>query len=62
MMEMAAIKKRAKDAKQPEPSNYDIRNMLIQRELQSAGSRFAGQGSPTGAPEGTVDKNNPLLK
>jgi hypothetical protein len=62
MMEMAAIKKRAKDAKQPEPSNYDIRNILIQRELQGAGSRFAGQGSPTGAPQGTVDKNNPLLK
>jgi len=47
MMEISAIKKRAKDAGQPEPSNYDIRNMLIQRELQSAGSRFAGQGSPT---------------
>jgi hypothetical protein len=52
MMEMSAIKRRAKDAGQPEPSNYDIRNMLIQRELQSAGSRFAGQGSP--APTGGV--------
>jgi hypothetical protein len=62
MMEMAAIKKRAKDAKQPEPSIQDIRAMMIQRELQGAGSRFAGQGSPTVAPQGTVDKNNPLLK
>jgi hypothetical protein len=62
MMEMAAIKRRAREAGQPEPSNYEIRNMLIQRELQGAGSRFAGQGSPTGAPQGTVDKNNPLLK
>jgi hypothetical protein len=62
MMELAAIKKRAKDAKQPEPSIQDIRAMMIQRELQGAGSRFAGQGSPTGAPQGTVDKNNPLLK
>jgi hypothetical protein len=62
IMEMAAIKRRAKDAGQPEPSIQDIRSILIQRELQGAGSRFAGQGSPTGAPQGTVDKNNPLLK
>jgi hypothetical protein len=62
IMEMAAIKRRAKDAGQPEPSIQDIRSILIQRELQGAGSRFAGQGSPTVAPQGTVDKNNPLLK
>jgi hypothetical protein len=49
IMEMAAIKRRAKDAGQPEPSIQDIRAILIQRELQGAGSRFAGQGSPTGA-------------
>jgi hypothetical protein len=50
IMEMAAIKRRAKDAGQPEPSIQDIRSILIQRELQGAGSRFAGQGSsaPTG--------------
>lgn len=52
LMEMSAIRKRAKDAGQPEPSIQDIRSMLIQRELQGAGSRFAGQGSP--APTGGV--------
>jgi len=52
LMEMSAIRKRAKDAGQPEPSIQEIRSMLIQRELQGAGSRFAGQGSP--APTGGV--------
>lgn len=39
MMEVSAIRKRAKDAGQPEPSLSQIRDMLIQRELQSAGGR-----------------------
>jgi hypothetical protein len=39
MQEIAAIKKRAKESGQPEPSMSQIREMLIQRELQGAGSR-----------------------
>jgi len=39
VMEISAIRKRAKDAGQPEPSLTQIRDMLIQRELQGAGAR-----------------------
>lgn len=39
MMEVSAIRKKAKEAGQPEPSLSQIRDMLIQRELQSAGGR-----------------------
>jgi hypothetical protein len=62
MMEVYAIKQSAKKAGKPEPTLPEIKEMLIQRMLQDSRSRFAGQGSPTGAPQGTVDKNNPLLK
>ena len=39
MMEIAAIRKQAKDTGKPEPSLSQIRDMLIQRELQGAGAR-----------------------
>lgn len=45
MMEIFAIRKRARDAGQPEPSIMQIREMLIQRELQSGG-RSAASGAP----------------
>jgi hypothetical protein len=61
-MEINAIRQSAKKAGKPEPTLPEIKEMLIQRMLQDSRSRFAGQGSPTGAPQGTVDKNNPLLK
>lgn len=39
MMEISNIRKQAKAANQPEPSLTQIRDMLIQRELQGAGAR-----------------------
>jgi hypothetical protein len=39
MMEIFTIRKQAKAANQPEPSLTQIRDMLIQRELQGAGAR-----------------------
>jgi len=54
MQEIAAIKKRAKESGQPEPSMSQIREMLIQRELQGAGSRAPAPANQPAPPVGTV--------
>lgn len=55
MMEIFAIRKQAKEAGQPEPSFSQIRDMLIQRELQGAGAKTApALGNQAAPPVGTV--------
>lgn len=55
IMEISAIRKRVKDAGQPEPSLSQIREILIQRELQGAGGKTApALGNQAAPPVGTV--------
>jgi hypothetical protein len=58
-MEINAIRQSAKKAGKPEPTLPEIKEMLIQRMLQDSRSRFAGQGSPTSAPQVPMYASNP---
>ena len=59
MQEIAVIKRQAKESGQPEPSMSQIRELLIQRELQGGGGRLAAPapvGSSTLPPGFKLDK------
>jgi len=48
MMEVTAIQKSAKDAGKPVPSLSEIKEMMVQRELQNANAARSGASAPTG--------------